>query len=140
MTPAKPQLLLVDDDQDTLQSVGPWLRGAFELLQAGPENACERDLQLWRANPGLRLALVDLKMPGPHGMPPEEVGTWLIKELKTARPGARVAAHSAIEELRERALAAGADAFIEKELPGEELKARVCGLAATVQDNGTDSP
>lgn len=106
--------VVVADDQDEVRSAlrliledQPGVRVLFE--------ACRAD-ELWPAVSGLRDAVVilDWELPGLRARE-------TLRSLAATSPGLRVIAISGLPEARRAALEAGADAFVSKGDPPEEL-------------------
>jgi two-component system, OmpR family, KDP operon response regulator KdpE len=126
-TPAKPRVLVVDDEPQILRALKVVLREAgFEVLsaQSAPEAL---DLAAVRAP---RAAIVDLVLPGGDGV---EV-TRSLREWSTMP----ILVLSAVgeEEQKVRALEAGADDYITKPFGARELVARL--RAALRRSEGAD--
>ena len=81
----KPHLLLVDDDRDSLDSMKALATRQFRVEMAGPETPIPDAQIVWRENRYIRLAIVDLQMPGPSsGLDPEQPGLLRTARLKTS--------------------------------------------------------
>jgi DNA-binding NarL/FixJ family response regulator len=65
------------------------------------------------------IVILDIRMPRVDGIA-------ATKQIKTRWPTIRVIAHSLAEDLSEDALAAGADAFVPKGAPADELLRALC--------------
>jgi DNA-binding NarL/FixJ family response regulator len=69
------------------------------------------------------IVILDIRMPRLDGIA-------ATTHIKTRWPEIRVVAHSLAEELSDEALAAGADAFVPKGAPADELLKALCPLDA----------
>jgi DNA-binding NarL/FixJ family response regulator len=111
--PAPVRLLVADDRARTRRALRALFatRAGVELVGEAADGE-EALAAVARLRPDA--VLLDVRMPRLDGL----AATALIK----ARwPGVRVVAHSLAEELRAEALAAGADAFVPKGAPPQEL-------------------
>ncbi|HWQ15365.1 MAG TPA: response regulator [Roseiflexaceae bacterium] len=118
--------LVVDDDErvrTTLTRILRWL-GAWDEIGAAADSAeaLERAAAL---RP--RLVLIDLWLPDGRGLD-------LIPALRAATPPPRIVVLTAEEdpELREQALASGADSYLLKTTPADALIAALRALAAAL--------
>lgn len=127
----KRPLLLVDDDQDTLESMRPLVQGQFRVLCAGPDNPVSAALRAWRENADLELAILDLHYAGQ----PESAGLDLLTQLKGERPSARIAIRSALQshDNLADAIRAGADGYMgKKNWSRDNVLANINMLSAAV--------
>lgn len=119
--PAKPIVLLVDDDARNRALVRGFLRDRYEILEAETMGA---GLRFIDSGP-IDLVLLDVMMPGEHN---GYEGCRLIKNRAQARdeyiPVILVTALGEQED-RNRGLEAGADDFLTKPINPRELKLRV---------------
>jgi DNA-binding NarL/FixJ family response regulator len=91
------------------------------LLIGEATNGREALDQVGRANPDV--VLIDVRMP-------ELDGLEATRQIKARWPGTKVIVHSMYPEYRSEALAAGADAFIVKGDPPDELLRLIGGQRA----------
>lgn len=129
------KILIVDDEGDHLYAMETMLRDDFAVVLAGPDNAVEDAISLWDRDSQLRLAIVDLKMPGLNReSSSEQCGVKLIGLLKGIRRDARIAVRSAVQshENLAKAIESGADAFIGKDWNAAEFLKNVHLLHAWI--------
>jgi len=120
----KKTILLVDDDSDVIDQLSLMLRGSYELVTALGRGEAEEMLMTVRPD----LAVIDLMM--------EEMdaGFVLCHELKKMYPGTPVIIHTAVTATTGISFPAGtaeerswlkADAFLDKPVRAEQLKAQI---------------
>jgi len=121
--PAKPSLLLVDDDPLISESLAFVLRGEFEVKIQPSREETRRLLQNLPVMPNL--ALVDLGLP-PNPHTPEE-GFAMVKELLTFNPKMKILVLSGQDSRQnvQHALTLGAVDFIPKPCDIDLLKTRL---------------
>jgi response regulator RpfG family c-di-GMP phosphodiesterase len=133
-------ILLVDDEQPSLEALKGFLSFEFDVVCAGPDNPVPTALRLWRERPDLAIAIVDLNMPDLEGgTPTVQAGLNLISQLKKIRSSARVAARSAFETHENLADAAknDADGFQGKDWEAADIQANVNFMATWVTVGAT---
>jgi DNA-binding NarL/FixJ family response regulator len=121
--PCVRRLLIADDRLRTRRALRAVLalQAGIELIGEAADGE-EALTQVERLRPDV--VILDIRMPRLDGI-------TATKQIKTRWPEIRVIAHSLAEELGDDALAAGADAFVPKGAPSEELlKALFAGDAA----------
>ncbi len=114
------QILIVDDQKRTRQSLRMLLNTLPVSLEI--EEAADGE-QAVRLIPELRpdLIVMDARMPALDGVE-------ATQRIKSQWPEIKILILSMYQEYQEQAHQAGADAFISKGAPPEELLARVCCL------------
>ena len=121
----KRRILLVDDDQDVLATLGSVLTAAgYEII---PASSGAHAVRIWRELKGGDLVIVDLFMP-------EKNGLETILELRAFSPGVPIIAISGVSgplELLEDAKLLGAVATLQKPFSNRAL----LGLVATTLAN-----
>jgi len=121
--PTRPKLLVLDDDQDTLEIC----RELLQLLPARPEiqtaSTGQRALALLEAEP-FTVLITDLSMPKMDGL-------QVLAAVRRKWPGLRtvVITSTTDEQLRRRAHGIGVDLFCEKPRTSKEIEAFLAGLA-----------
>ena len=107
-----PRVLVVDDRARTRRALSAVLatRTGFNLVGEAADVEALAALEQLRPD----IVIVDMRMPRLDGI-------TMTLQIKTQSPWIRVVAHSLAEDLRADALAAGADAFVPKGAPGQEL-------------------
>jgi len=133
--PKRLPILLADDEEVVLASTADLLEAEYEIVRAGPRNAFKQAIERWSEDRRLRLALVDLQMPGSNGNAGNRwAGFELIRRLRAERPEALIASLSAHEDAasRRKAEQAGAVKFICKGWSGEQKLQSVRELAEVV--------
>ena len=123
-TAARRVALIVDDDdrvRATLVRILRWI-GAWGEISAAADGA---EALALAATLLPTLVLIDLWLPDGHGLD-------LLPALRALDSSPRIVVITAEEdpELRERALAAGADGYLLKTMPADQLIAALRGLAA----------
>ena len=123
MVAEKPRLLLVDDDQLILESLGFVLQESFDVLKAGAREEAKSLLQTLSDLP--ELALVDLGLP-PTPHTPEE-GFTLITELLAFNPAMKILVLSGQSKRNniQHAMTLGAIDFVPKPCDVHLLKSRL---------------
>lgn len=122
----KPLILIVEDEQDELESHADVLKGEFGVLPVDPERPVESAREIWLAFPGLRLVLADWKLNGNGAS-----SGALLREFKS-REGARVIVCSAFldeRDVREGLTQIGVDLVLEKPVEPQVLRTRIRELA-----------
>jgi DNA-binding NarL/FixJ family response regulator len=116
------RILLADDELRARQSLRALLTTQPHVLVIGEAaNGREALDQVSRDHP--EVVLLDVRMP-------ELDGLEATRQIKALWPGTRVIVHSMYPEYRAEALAAGADAFIVKGDPPDELLRLITGQKA----------
>src|SRR5512144_2913472 len=116
------RVLLADDEPRARQSLRALLTTQPQvLLIAEATNGREALDQVSRYHPDV--VLLDVRMP-------ELDGLAATRQIKARWPRTRVIVHSMYPEYREEALAAGADAFVVKGDPPDELLRLISGPPA----------
>ena len=130
--PAKPLILVVDDDAKTVAAVRLYLEHAgYDMISAADGPAA---LARARAAPPPDLIVLDLMLPGLDGL---EVCRRL--RLESAVPIIMLTARST-EEDRLEGLDLGADDYVVKPFSPRELAARVRAVLRRVQDSAGEAP
>jgi response regulator RpfG family c-di-GMP phosphodiesterase len=137
----RPKLLIVDDDQMSLESTRDLLQFKYDVLVAGPEEPVKQAMELCEQHPDLRGALVDLKMPSAHGEGSIEVGFALIKQL-AARRDFLVVVHSAFADPENwaRASELGAREFFSRTQEPQQILKRLEELLESHPPRPADPP
>jgi CheY-like chemotaxis protein len=117
------KVLLVDDDEDTLQLLGVMLTGSKANVQTAASVEAAMDVLEW-FRPDVVVS--DLAMPG-------EDGYALIKKLRALEnaediPAVALTSYVRVED-RTRALSAGFNMFVPKPVEPEELITVIANLA-----------
>jgi CheY-like chemotaxis protein len=117
------KILLVDDIAYGLAATAAMLRGRFQVLCADPDDPVRSALDCWGRQDDVRLAVVDLSLPGGACEPTVDVGFRLIADLKRLRPKSWILARSAYDtpENLARAVAVAADGFIGRDWPRKDV-------------------
>ena len=116
------RVLVADDEPRARQSLRALLTTQPRvLLVAEATNGREALEQVGRDRPDV--VLLDVRMP-------EVDGLEATRQIKAQWPGTRVIVHSMYPEYRAAALAAGADAFVVKGDPPDELLRLIEGQSA----------
>ena len=116
------RLLIADDRPRTRRAVRALLSAHTGFEVVGEASDGEEAVALVdRLAPDL--VLIDLRMPRLDGIAAAAL-------IKARRPAVRVVAHSLAAERRAEALAAGADAFVHKGAPADELLRALRGTTA----------
>jgi DNA-binding NarL/FixJ family response regulator len=119
------RVLLADDEPRARQSLRALLTTQPHVLLIGEATNGREALDL--VNSGHPdVVLLDVRMP-------ELDGLEATRQIKKRLPGTRVIVHSMYPEYRAEALAAGADAFIVKGDPPDELLRLISGQQAQYQ-------
>jgi DNA-binding NarL/FixJ family response regulator len=119
------RILLIDDHVAVQRGLEDILSVTFSGAEFGRAGNDQQALDLLR-NRRWDVAVVDLSMPGRGGLE-------LIRSLKEAQPNIRVLVYSmhAEEQFGLRALRAGADGYLTKDSPAEELNEAVRSVMET---------
>ena len=112
------RLLIADDRVRTRRALRAVLalQPGIELIGEAADGE-EALAEVERLRPDI--VILDIRMPRVDGIA-------ATKQIKTRWPAIRVIAHSLVEDLSEDALAAGADAFVPKGAPADELLRALC--------------
>lgn len=111
-----PKRVLVVDDHFAIRSgVEQMLRGAFPGIEVGGSESAQESLELV-ASGSFDLVILDLSLPGRGGLD-------VIKQMKDSNPVTAILIYTMYPESQfgVRALRAGADGYITKDRPEEEL-------------------
>jgi excisionase family DNA binding protein len=123
---ARPRILIVDDDQALLEVLHEAVSQAMpEAEVATASDGYEALVEVGTFRPDV--LVLDLRMPRVDGF---EVCSRLKARRDTAAIGILAVTAYPEGQVRERALAAGADDFLEKPFPVERLQARIRALLA----------
>lgn len=112
------RLLIADDRVRTrraLRAVLAFQPGIELIGEAGDGEEALAEVERLRPD----IVILDIRMPRVDGIA-------ATRQIKTRWPTTRVIAHSLAEELSDEALAAGADVFVPKGAPAEELLRALC--------------
>ncbi|MEI8048348.1 MAG: response regulator [Bacteroidota bacterium] len=113
MTEQKPVVLIVDDEYSGTLFLKSTLQNTFDLLFA--KNG-EEAVELCKSNPGIKLVLMDMKLPEMNGY----IATRKIKEFRNDLPVVAVTAYAMAGD-RKKCLDAGCDEYLSKPLSKNEL-------------------
>lgn len=124
------RILLVDDHVAVQRGLEEILSANLGPAEFGRARTAQQALEQVRKRPW-DIAVVDLNLPGRGGLE-------LIRSLKDEQPGLRVLVYSMYSEelFGVRALRAGADGYLTKDSPAEELPRAVSSLLQSRQHIG----
>jgi len=119
------RVLLADDQANVRSALRLLLAQEPDLDMVGEATETEELLvQVEATCPDL--VLLDWELPGTQATArPTDAGQRLILALRACRPGLKIIALSVYPEARQAALAAGADSFVSKGDPPDQLLAAV---------------
>ncbi len=109
----KPVILIVDDEYSGTLFLKSTLQKTFDLLFA--KNG-EEAVELCKSNPGIKLVLMDMKLPEMNGY----IATQKIKEFRSDLPIVAVTAYAMTGD-RKKCLDAGCDEYLSKPLSKNDL-------------------
>ncbi len=111
----RPKILIIDDERDIVRSLSVRLRAAGYDVVAATDGAAGLDLAVEGEPTGI---LLDIRMPGMDGL---AVLDELKKRGDTKAIPVFVLSANVVEQVRSRALAAGACCFLGKPFQAEKL-------------------
>jgi PAS domain S-box-containing protein len=116
---AKGPILVAEDDENNFFYLNALLKYELDAKVIHASNGKEA-VEMFKANPGIRLVLMDMKMPEVDGFE----ATRQIKQIKKDVPVIAVTAY-AMSGDEERILAAGCDGYLSKPISKKSLRAKM---------------